>query len=81
MNSLGRTNRVRVSPILRLQNPLRSARPAGIEPTTYGLEVRCSIQLSYRRKVLAKKSVVSKGIAARWVGSARSARFDGFFGR
>jgi hypothetical protein len=25
------------------------ARLVGVEPTTYGLEVRCSIQLSYRR--------------------------------
>ena len=34
-------------------------RPEGIEPSTYGLEVRCSIQLSYRRirEVLYKKSL------------------------
>ena len=25
------------------------ARPVGVEPTTCGLEVRCSIQLSYER--------------------------------
>ena len=29
------------------------ARPAGLEPATYGLEGRCSIQLSYERIALA----------------------------
>ena len=29
--------------------PRKIARPAGFEPATYGLEVRCSIQLSYGR--------------------------------
>ena len=28
---------------------LRKLRPVGVEPTTYGLEIRCSIQLSYGR--------------------------------
>ena len=33
-----------------IHNPLYYlARLAGFEPATYGLEVRCSIQLSYRR--------------------------------
>ena len=31
-------------------------RPAGLEPATYGLEIRCSIQLSYGRKYLYKKN-------------------------
>ena len=30
------------------------ARLEGVEPPTYGLEVRCSIQLSYRRSEWAK---------------------------
>jgi hypothetical protein len=33
-----------------IANPLKSlARLGGLEPPTYGLEVRCSIPLSYRR--------------------------------
>jgi hypothetical protein len=33
-----------------IANPLKSlARLGGFEPPTYGLEVRCSIRLSYRR--------------------------------
>ena len=31
---------------------IQEARPPGIEPRTYGLEVRCSIQLSYGRVVV-----------------------------
>ena len=31
---------------------LRKLRPVGVEPTTYGLEIRCSIQLSYGRLLL-----------------------------
>jgi hypothetical protein len=27
-----------------------AARPEGLEPSTYGLEIRCSIRLSYGRK-------------------------------
>ncbi len=25
--------------------------PVGLEPTTYGLEIRCSVQLSYEPKI------------------------------
>ena len=30
----------------------RGARPEGLEPSTYGLEIRCSIRLSYGRKIV-----------------------------
>ena len=33
-------------------NPCKMARLEGIEPPTDGLEIRCSIQLSYRRSLL-----------------------------
>ena len=36
------------------------ARLSGLEPLTYGLEVRCSIPLSYRREAL--------GIGVKWSG-------------
>ena len=34
------------------QSTLELARLKGFEPLTYGLEVRCSIQLSYRRMLI-----------------------------
>ena len=33
---------------------LTKLRLAGLEPATYGLEIRCSIQLSYRRTIGSK---------------------------
>ena len=36
--------------ILSIYREKQEARPAGFEPTTGGLEIRCSIQLSYGRK-------------------------------
>ena len=49
------------------------ARLAGLEPAAYGLEVRCSIQLSYRRKYdvgkansIANLEMSTKITALRW---------------
>ncbi len=36
------------------------ARPEGFEPPTYGLEVRCSIQLSYGRMVMFTDSYTDR---------------------
>ena len=32
---------------------IKATRPEGLEPSTYGLEIRCSVQLSYGRKCSA----------------------------
>ena len=37
-----------------LSRPDYLMRPTGLEPVTYGLEIRCSIQLSYGRKSLVR---------------------------
>ncbi len=44
-----------------MNNPLYyMARPRGLEPPTYGLGIRCSILLSYGRKVL-KTGIQNQG--------------------
>jgi hypothetical protein len=43
-----RSNRSR--PVKVCQPQTYRTRPAGFEPATYGLEIRCSIRLSYGRK-------------------------------
>ena len=44
-------------PLLFLFNLFKVAFPAGLEPATYALEERCSIQLSYGNKVVPQVGV------------------------
>ena len=53
-------------------------RLVGFEPTTYGLEVRCSIQLSYRRIVLTIYFLVSY-ITGAFLGSPKSWDINGYY--
>jgi hypothetical protein len=46
---------------------LEGARPEGLEPSTYGLEIRCSIRLSYGRRLRGQY------LALEWEKSSRNA--------
>ena len=45
------------------------ARPAGLEPATYGLEGRCTIQLCYGRRVRSIPPLNTGAKWERWVGT------------
>src|SRR4029077_2575767 len=42
----------------------KATRPEGLEPSTYGLEIRCSIRLSYGRRIRTDIYRVSRRIKA-----------------
>lgn len=50
------------------RQPLTLTRRAGLEPTTFGLEIRCSVRLSYRRKALSayQSPRISQARNRRW---------------
>ena len=63
-----------------VRRELEKVRPEGFEPPTYGLEIRCSIQLSYGRKVLKKSGFYCDSWSPRQevtTPNATPARLDG----